>query len=328
MPTPPAHAPTLVARRLDQALLAVAAGRRRPILELVRDDPAALPVMAARMRAPQEEVSLDLAAFHATEFETLLEAETARYDEPLLAAAAIGAGDRVLDVGCGSGATSRTAARLAADGAVVGVDVAPALVRRADERARAERLANATFVRGDAATHPFAVASFDVVLSRFGTMYFGHPGPAFAHLRDALRPGGRLALTAWRCLADNEWMGAVAEALGAGPRLRARPSGVPGPFGLAEPDHVRAVLAEAGFADVALARVDEPVCLGPDPEAAYAMLSTQKLTRDLLAGADAAARRRSLGALRALLEARATPTGVLLGGSAWVITAVSIPGRP
>lgn len=316
-----------VEEMLDRALVALAGGDRWTILALVRDHPAALDVMALRMGTTAQAVSLDLATFHTLEFEAQVEAEAARYDPLLHCAAAIAAADRVLDVGCGAGVSTLAAGRAAPEGSALGVELSAALVKRAAERARAARLAHVSFVHDDAGSHPFEPASSDVVISRFGAMYFGHPGPAFANLAAALRPGGRLALVAWRDPARNEWLSAVSGALAGGRDLPERRPGDPGPFGLADAAAVRELLAGAGFADVALEGADEPVCLGADPDAAYAMVSTQKLARDLLSGADAAARRAAFDALRAVLEAHHTADGVLFGASAWVVSATR-PARP
>ncbi|HXY91009.1 MAG TPA: methyltransferase domain-containing protein, partial [Acidimicrobiia bacterium] len=125
----------------------------------------------------------------------------ARYDERFMAAARIGAGTRVLDVGCGNGQNTRAAARLAVGGEAVGIDLSSALIENARRLAAAEALTNATFVQGDAQIYPFDAASFDVVISRTGAMFFGDPVAAFANLRRALRPGGTLVLLTWQAVA-------------------------------------------------------------------------------------------------------------------------------
>lgn len=306
---------------LDDALVALAGGNRRMILELVRDQPGPLGAMADRFGVTSQAVSEDLVLFHSLEYEVELEELGARYDRALLAAAGIEPGTDVLDVGCGSGTSTRAAARVATAGHVLGVDLSTAMIRRATERSRSEHLANLRFRQADAGSHPFGPASFDVVISRFGAMYFGHPDAAFANLHRALRPGGRLALVAWRDLARNEWMAAVCEALAQGRTRPERPAGTPGAFGLADEGIVRRTLTDAGFTGVALEEVTEQVSFGPDADRAYALVSTQKLARDLLDGLDTAARRAALDELRAVLEAHETPDGVLFGSTCWIITA-------
>lgn len=317
----PARTAARLHERLDQALVTLAAGNRRAILELVRDDPGALGAMAGRFGMSNRAVSQDLSMFHGLEHEAPLEALAAGYDAALLDAALLDAGSRVLDVGCGSGVSTRAAARAAPNGTALGIDISAALVKRGRERSRLERVANAVFEQADAEVHRFEPASFDVVISRFGAMYFAHPAVAFTNIRRALRPGGRLALVAWRDLARNEWMSAVGQALAQGRTLPPRLAGGPGAFGLAEEDEVRRVLAEAGFNGIALEEVRAPVSLGADVAGAYAFVSTQALARDLLNGLDGATRARALGELRDVLADHWTPGGVLFGSTCWIITA-------
>ncbi|MFG2475897.1 class I SAM-dependent methyltransferase [Streptomyces fagopyri] len=114
-------------------------------------------------------------------------------DDALFEGAAIAAGDRVLDVGCGAGATTRTAGRLAAHGHAVGVDISAPLLDRARAATVAEDVTNVAYELGDAQTHRFPAAGYDVVISRGGVMFFADHAAAFRNLARALRPGGRLA---------------------------------------------------------------------------------------------------------------------------------------
>ena len=257
---------------------------------------------------------------HADRYDTA----SGRYDPRLLAGGRITAADRVLDVGCGAGVSTRAAARIAVDGHATGVDLSGRLLEEARRRSEAAGLTNTTFVQGDAQVHPFEPGAFDVVISRFGVMFFGDPVAAFTNIGRAVRPGGRLALLAWQGLARNEWLRTVLETLAAGRALPGPPPGVPGPFGLADPDDVRRILAAAGFADVDLADERQPVNFGSDADDAYAFVSSLGVTRALLAGLDEHSRAAALEALRDRLADHAGPDGVLLGAAAWLITA----GRP
>ena len=244
-----------------------------------------------------------------------------RYDPRLLAGARITAADRVLDVGCGAGVSTRAAARIAVDGHATGIDLSGRLLEEARRRSEAASLTNTTFVQGDAQVHPFEPEAFDVVISRFGVMFFGDPVAAFTNIGRAVRPGGRLALLAWQGLARNEWMRLVLETLAAGRALPGPQNGAPGPFGLADPDDVRRILASAGFAHVDLADEREPVNFGSDADDAYVFVSSLGVTRALLAGLDERSRTAALEALRDRLADHAGPDGVLLGAAAWLITA-------
>lgn len=137
-------------------------------------------------------------------------------------AAAIKPTDHVLDVGCGTGQTTRDAARAAALGSALGIDLSSRTITLARQLAADERVANAVFVQGEAQDHAFDPASFDVVAGRTGAMFFGDPVAAFSNLAAALGPGGRLVLLAWQPLADNEWIREFSTAL-AGRRERPAP---------------------------------------------------------------------------------------------------------
>lgn len=318
---PPSRPLASLPDRLDSALLALASGRRRPLLELARDVPGVAAEMARQFAMPPAAVVHDLSMLHAVEFEQRTEALTARYDPLLLERAGLGPGDAVLDVGCGAGGFTAELGRAAAPGRVVGIDVAPPLVARARQRLRGGVAPNVTIVEGDAAVHDFGTGSFDVAVSRFASMYFGHPVPAFSNLARALRPGGRLVLVVWRALEANEWMAAVGEALGGGRPVPERPVGDPGAFALADEATVRAVLAESGFDDVAVDAADEPVVFGADVDEAFAFVSTLDLSRRLLEGLDGPSRRAALDRLREVLAAHAGDEGVLFGSGAWVVSA-------
>ena len=171
---------------------------------------------------------------------------SARPHGRLLAAARLGAADRVLDIGCGTRESTRGAARAAVAGTALGVDLSSRMIARARERTRAEGPANVQFAQGDAQVYPFDGQAFDVALSRFGAMFFADPGAAFRNLARALRPGGRLALLAWQELGKNEWLSALREALAAGRTLPEPRPGEPGAFGLADAAAVRRLLPRPG----------------------------------------------------------------------------------
>jgi SAM-dependent methyltransferase len=319
--SPPSRPSAPLSDRLDSALLALAAGRRRPLLELARDVPGVAAEMARQFSMTPAAVAYDLSMLHAAEHEERTEALTARYDPLLLGRADVRPGDAVLDVGCGAGGFTVELGRLAAPGPVVGIDVAPPLVARARRRLPAAGPANVTFVEGDAGSHDLQAGSFDVAVSRFAAMYLDHPVAAFANLAGALRPGGRLALLVWRDLDANEWMAAVGEALAGGRSAPERPAGDPGAFALADEATVRAVLGEAGFDDLAVDAADEPVVFGADADEAFDFVSTLDLARRMLEGFDGPSRRAALGRLRDVLAAHATDEGVLFGSGAWLVSA-------
>jgi SAM-dependent methyltransferase len=243
----------------------------------------------------------------------------AEHHRRLLATAAIGARDRVLDIGCGTGQTTRDAARTAAAGSAVGLDLSSQMLDYARRRADAEGVANASFVQADAQIHPFEPETFDIAISRTGAMFFGDLAAAFTNIGRALVPDGRLALLAWQGLASNEWIREIGGALGAGRERAAAPPDAPGPFSLSDPDRVSAILGAAGFVDVDLEPVEAAMWFGTDADDAARFVVG--LMGWMLEGLDDSGRRRALGDLHATTAAHATADGVLFGSAAWLISA-------
>ncbi|MEM7171651.1 MAG: methyltransferase domain-containing protein [Pseudomonadota bacterium] len=173
-------------------------------------------------------------------------------NHPLLAKAQPSAGESVLDVGCGTGAfTMALGHQVGASGQVLGLDIAAPLLERAEQRRQAAGMDQLCYRQADAQTHSFDGRSLDLIASRFGVMFFDDPVAAFANMRQALRPGGRLYFASWSALADNPWFkvphdAAVAQ-LGQGSPA---PPRAPGPMAFAEIDYVRDILEEAGFIEV------------------------------------------------------------------------------
>jgi SAM-dependent methyltransferase len=250
---------------------------------------------------------------HRITYADVFDREAPEHDEVLHTAAAVGPSDRVLDVGCGTGVSTRRAARAAVSGEVLGVDVSAPLVAHARLLADQQGLTNTEFVVADAQSHPFPPAGFDVVMSRFGVMFFADPRPAFANLARALRPGGRLAVLVWQHQADNEWSGAVDAALG----MDGDPNAAP--WSLADPEVVRATLAD--FVDVDLVDVSAPMFWGDDPETAFGFITGLSTQRAVLSGLDADVRAEVEQRLRDLISAHVTATGVHFDSRAWVVTA-------
>jgi SAM-dependent methyltransferase len=182
-------------------------------------------------------------------------------------------------------------------------------------------VANATFEQCDAQVHPLGDATFDVAISRFGAMFFGDPVAAFGNIGRALRADGRMALMSWQPLEQNEWLSAIRGALAMGRELPAPVCGAPGPFGLAEPDAVRDLLGTAGFVDVELDSVREPMTVGGSADDAYGFVSRMPPVRGLLQDLDDDTRTRALEQLRDTIAAHAAESGVSFDSAGWLITA-------
>lgn len=244
-----------------------------------------------------------------------------RHNERLLEQVGFAPDASVLDVGCGTGRSTRDIARIASRGDVLGIDLSSRMLQHARKSAEAEGLTNARFEQGDAQVHPLAVGAYDVAVSVFGAMFFNDPVAAFTNIRAAVRPGGFVALLTWRELGRNDWLTSVRAAAAMGRSLPGPQISQPGPLGLADPDYVRRVLGDAGLLDVALDEVDEPMEFGRDTDDAFAFISALGLTRGLVHDLDDDARARALDAVRQLIAERDTGDGVLFGSSAWLITA-------
>jgi SAM-dependent methyltransferase len=255
-------------------------------------------------------------AAHPDQFDRSLLAHHGRF----LAAANIQPADRVLDVGCGTGQVARDAARLAAKGSVLGVDLSSAMLDVASRQASAEGLDNVRFEQADAQVHPFDEASFDVVVGRTVAMFFGDKPAAFRNLARALRPGGRLVLLVWQSLRENEWVREFSTAMAAGRELPPPPDDGPGPFSMSDPERVHALLSDAGFGDVAIEGTADDMWFGNDVDDAFDLVAG--LLGWMLTGLDERDRARALGDLRASLAAHETPAGVVYRSATWTIRAV------
>jgi ubiquinone/menaquinone biosynthesis C-methylase UbiE len=234
----------------------------------------------------------------------------------------IGPGDRVLDIGCGNGQSTRDAARLAPEGFALGVDLSSAMLDVARRRATAEGVPNVEFLRADAKVHAFEPASFDLAISRFGVMFFEDRTAAFTNIASALHHGGRLAVLAWQHITKNEWLMTVREALAAGRDLPMPSIGVPGPMSLADPDDVRGLLTDTGFESIDFTSLEEPIWFGADADAAYNFVGDIGVVKGLSDGLDADAKAAGHERLKAALRAHETRDGVRFGSAVWLISAV------
>jgi len=240
----------------------------------------------------------------------------------ILGEAAISSGDRVLDAGCGCGATTRAAALLAAPAAVAGIDLSAAMLARASADARSAQLLNASFIEGDAQIYPFERASFDVVISRFGLMFFDDPVAAFTNLRRATQDGGRIVFVCWQPMTANPWLLVPGAALAEHVPLPAPGSpDAPGMFALADPSRVRGILTGAGWREIDIAPAHTPILVGGGGtvDDAVEFLRGGSMARSALASADPATEQQALASVRSALLPHTDSDGVRLGAAAWIV---------
>jgi SAM-dependent methyltransferase len=245
--------------------------------------------------------------------------------EAALNAAAPTSGEAVIDVGCGCGQTSLALARrVGPKGRVLGIDISAPMLADARRRAGVAEADNVEFIQADAQTFELEAASADLLFSRFGIMFFQSPANAFANLRRALRPGGRLNFICWQEMARNPWMALPAQAAAAHVELPAPPeSGTPGPYAFADPTRVKGILEAAGYADVAVEEFETEIdVMGPrTPEQTVEFLMQMGPAAKMLAEATQDIRRAAAEAIHAALMPHIRPDGIRLGAATWIVSA-------
>ena len=232
-------------------------------------------------------------------------------------------GERVLDIGCGCGDSTLGAAEaVGPDGAVLGLDLSPAQLDVARQRAEHRGLTNVEVRVADVTAVDLEAGSVDVLLSRFGVMFFDDPVAAFTRLRGALADGGRLAFVCWQSFERNEWVQVPAEAFGrvldVSPEV---PDDQPGGGSFRDPERVRSILEAAGFHNL---RFDDVACtidLGPDADDAVDFVRTMEYARKAMEAASPERVDTALAAARDALAAQVGPDGIRLGGRIWLVRA-------
>jgi SAM-dependent methyltransferase len=245
----------------------------------------------------------------------------APFGRRLLAASALRAGERVLDVGCGNGAVSLEAARaVGAEGRVTGLDLSGPMLEVARRRAREQGI-EVDFVQGDAQTESFD-QSFDVVVSRFGVMFFDDPHRAFTNLAMATRPHGRLCFVCWQEMLANDWISVPAMTMVSHVGMPELPEpGAPGPFALADPVRTKSLLEAAGWFEVTLEEHKDAMRIGVDPEDVVAFMLSDEMGRRLVEGKDPEAVKAGTEATVEAMRRYVRPEGVVLGSAYWLVTA-------
>ena len=260
-------------------------------------------------------------------YQARLDAMMAVFGQAAIEAAAPATGERVLDVGCGAGASSLDlAARVGAGGHVLGVDISEPLIGRA--RALAPQDTPAVFQVADASSTELPQGAFDILFSRFGVMFFDDPTAAFTHMRRALKPGARVAFVCWRGMAENDWvrlpMGAMKGIL---PQMTPPGPEAPGPFSFGDQGRVARILTAAGFTDVAITPLDASIPFGKGETRDAALDDAVKMTLEVgplsraLADQPDDIRARASAAVRAVFAGCPGERSVMIDGAAWIVTA-------
>lgn len=258
-------------------------------------------------------------------FEDRLEASLHVFGDRALACAHVQAGQRVLDVGCGCGATTlELARRVGPGGRVKGLDISTTLASRAKNNAQAAGVSNVEFECADAQTSDFGDESFDLVFSRFGVMFFDEPVGAFANLRTSLKSGGRLVFAAWASREQNSWVAEPLQRVAKHMELpQAPPADAPGPFSLGDPARLKNLLGEAGYSEITVEAFSAPLVLGDDiPEAVHFLMNLSPSGGAIsAANPDQEILERIAADLARMLEAHQTRGSVAMEASALIVSA-------
>jgi SAM-dependent methyltransferase len=254
-----------------------------------------------------------------TTLQARMDANMAAIGDAALAFAQAKPGMAVLDVGCGTGFTSLALAQAGAK--VTGVDISKPMLALARERAAKAGL-DIAFIEADASAYAFA-PQFELIFSRFGVMFFDAPVAAFANMRNALKPGGRIAFVCWRTPPENPW--ASAPLMAAKPFLPEQPPPdplAPGPFAFADPKRLEAILVQSGFCDIGIEKLDTVMAMGTDLGlAASQTLQIGPLSR-AVGEVDDATRADIVEAVRGALAQFVTPSGEIAPPAAcWLVGA-------
>jgi ubiquinone/menaquinone biosynthesis C-methylase UbiE len=264
-----------------------------------------------------------VAGRHWTDRQSVQDILLAPVTEKLIARIDAQEGQRILDVGCGTGAIAiELARRVGPSGHVLGIDISVPMLDRA--RQLTSKDLSADYVLADATVYPFDPASFDLIVSRFGVMFFADPVLSFRNLRGALRPKGRLVFACWREPRENGWMMAPLMAVYKHvPKLPQLGPEDPGPFAFADESRVRRILGEAGFNDIAMEAcpLSFDVAAGRGLEAAVQGALEIGPASRALEGHALVVVAAAVQSIREMLTPFAKGQSVFLPGAIWLVTA-------
>ncbi|MCG8693102.1 MAG: class I SAM-dependent methyltransferase [Minwuiales bacterium] len=260
-------------------------------------------------------------------FQERMDVSLAPFGHKAMDVAGLADGAKVIDVGCGCGDTSfELARRVGETGSVLGVDISEPMLARARERAQATGVDTVAFRQADAQVQTFDESAYDAVFSRFGVMFFEDPVTAFRNLKSALKPGGRIGFACWQPAKDNPWVRIPVGVAKQYVEMPAPPGpDDPGEFAFGDPDRVRRILSEAGFADIVIDKLDMPIAVagGTGLDAAVEFLTQMGPTARALAEANVGddAKARMMADLREALVPYDTDDGVVMQSGTWIVSA-------
>ena len=257
---------------------------------------------------------------HLDQFESMIEP----VGNALLTFADIEAGDTVIDIGCGGAATSfQIAAAVGPDGHVTGLDLSPVLIETAKSKSKNLKFDNIDFIHGDAASIRLD-RTYDRLFSRFGVMFFKDPYAAFAHMRDFLKPAGRVAFSCWGPPPANPWVFELMDIARKYVEVPQADPKAPGPFAFSDTDYVTDIMSKAGFTDIKFKAWEGNQYLGgrgATAEIASRFLMDALFVGEALKAESEAVRASAYDDLVELLQDRESEKGVALKAHAWLVSA-------
>jgi ubiquinone/menaquinone biosynthesis C-methylase UbiE len=258
---------------------------------------------------------------HAAHFDATLEP----FGEAVMQRLTLRPGDRVVDIGCGTGATTIRLADTVQPGLVTGVDLSLPMLHLAQQRVAALGISNVTFSAADVQTDPLEAGVFDVAYSRFGVMFFSDPAVAFTNIGKSLRPGGQLGFVCFQTPAENPFI--VVPIMAAAAHLRLQPPAnpdEPSPFALANHDRTSSILRKAGFSDVTIESGPTEAVLGQTNDLralAQRLLEQNPSVAPALAAASPTEREGAIEASAHALAPYLIDGEVKLRAGTWIVTA-------
>jgi len=232
---------------------------------------------------------------------------------------------KVIDVGCGGGATTfMIAEAIGADGSIIGIDISRALINNCLDRAKNQAVGNIQFICGDAASIELPRAWADLIISRFGVMFFKDPESAFSHIGQSLRPSGKLSFSCWGPLSENPWMNILLTILGKHTQLPEAEPRSPGPFAYSDRDYIWSILTSAGYKSIELKVWSGDLLIGTPgmspKDAAQFLFSSSSLVRRIK-NKIADREERIFDEFVRELEAYVKNDGVWMPAKSWIVSA-------
>jgi len=260
-------------------------------------------------------------------FQHIMDKSLMPFGLKVMEALELSSGEKIVDIGCGCGATSfDMALNVGSHGHVKGIDISEPILQEARSRAQLHKYHKVqnivTFEQADAQNHQFDSSTFDVIFSRFGVMFFDDPVTAFVNIRKALKPGGRLGFVCWQTAKNNQWvsvpLNVVAEHMPLPP-----PADESGPFSLGDIDRLQRILFDAGYSNIEINKYEVPFNIGSNLYEAVSFITQIGPVSAVISqpDVDTETRRSIDAAFHEAFVPYETKYGIQLGASTWIVTA-------